>query len=124
MNLNPLVSFVIGTRPEAIKMAPVIKLFQEQKNIKTRILLTGQHKSMVKQVMDIFSLVANIDLDIMKDNQSLSYITCEVLSRIEEEFKENRPKLIIVQGDTTTAFASALAAFYQNIPVEVLIDDQ
>ncbi len=113
----PLVSFIIGTRPEAIKMAPVIKLFQEQKNIKTKILLTGQHKLMVEQVMEIFDLVVDIDLNIMKTNQTLTHITCEVLKGFQEEFIKNRPAILFVQGDTTSAFASSLAAFYQNIPV-------
>ena len=117
MNKLPLVTFILGTRPEAIKLAPVIKLFFTNKKIKVRLILTGQHKSMVDQVMDLFGLKADLDLDIMKENQTLSRITKEVIEGLNQEFKSHRPHLLIVQGDTSTAFSAALAAFYNKIPV-------
>ncbi len=113
----PRVSIVLGTRPEAIKLAPVIKEFKACNKINTRVLLTGQHKEMVSQVMDLFGLEPDEDLDLMQPSQTLTYVTCEVLEGLEKEFKTNRPDLVLVQGDTTTAFAAALAAFYQKVPV-------
>ena len=112
-----LVTIVLGTRPEAIKLAPVIEEFKSSKNIKTRVVLTGQHKEMVAQVMDLFSISADLDLDLMKPRQSLTHITCAALEGLRKEFQENRPDLVLVQGDTTTAFAAALAAFYEQIPI-------
>lgn len=117
MNKLPLITFILGTRPEAIKLAPVIKLFFTHKKIKVRLILTGQHKSMVNQVMDLFGLKADLDLDIMQENQTLSHITTEVIEGLNKEFKSNRPNLLIVQGDTSTAFSAALVAFYSKIPV-------
>ena len=112
-----LVTIVLGTRPEAIKLAPVIEQFQSSKDINTRVVLTGQHKEMVAQVMDLFKISADLDLDLMKPRQSLTHITCAALEGLRKDFQENRPDLVLVQGDTTTAFAAALAAFYEQIPI-------
>ena len=117
MNHLPLVTFIAGTRPEAIKLAPVIKIFTSQKIFNTRLILTGQHKSMINQVINIFNLKVDLDLQIMKKNQTLSHITIEVLEGLNKEFKKFRPSLLVVQGDTSTAFSAALAAFYNKIPV-------
>ena len=117
MEINNLITFVIGTRPEAIKLAPLIKIFKESKKLKVRVLLTGQHSLMVKQVMDLFNLTHDKNLNLMKNNQSINYITQEVLSGMRSELIENRPQLVFVQGDTTTAFAASLAAFYEKIPI-------
>tara|TARA_B100000575_G_scaffold293619_1_gene305644 strand:+ start:905 stop:2017 length:1113 start_codon:yes stop_codon:yes gene_type:complete len=117
MEIKPLVTFIIGTRPEAIKLAPVIKFFQNSKKLKVRILLSGQHSEMVSQVMDLFNLNYDKNLNLMKDNQSINYITQEVLKGMRLEFLRNKPKLVFVQGDTTTAFAASLAAFYEKIPI-------
>ena len=117
MNKKLLVTFVFGTRPEAIKLAPVILKFQESSDIKTRLILSGQHKEMVYQVLEIFSLKPDKDLDIMSHGQSLSDITSKTLDGLNLEFKEHRPDLVLVQGDTTTAFASCLAAFYNKIQI-------
>ncbi len=117
MEINTLITFIIGTRPEAIKLAPVIKIFKKSKKLKVRVLLSGQHSEMVKQVMDLFELEENKNLNLMKNNQSLNYITQEVLNGMRSEFLENMPNLVFVQGDTTTAFAASLAAFYENIPI-------
>ena len=107
----------IGTRPEAIKLAPVIQTFQNLPQFDTKVVLTGQHKEMVAQVMSLFSLQADRDLDIMQPNQTLSDITCRSLKGLESILLDMQPDIVISQGDTTTAFAAALAAFYQQIPV-------
>ena len=111
------ICITLGTRPEAIKLAPVIKSFQATEDFDTKVILTGQHKEMVAQVMNLFDLTANYDLDIMQPKQSLNDITCRSLQGLEKLYQEIHPELVIAQGDTTTAFAASLAAFYQQIPV-------
>jgi UDP-N-acetylglucosamine 2-epimerase (non-hydrolysing) len=111
------ICFILGTRPEAIKLAPVIKACQADDRLTVRVVLTGQHREMVAQVMDIFGLSADRDLEIMQPKQTLTDITYRSLQGLEGLFTELSPDLAIVQGDTTTAFAAALAAFYQQIPV-------
>jgi UDP-N-acetylglucosamine 2-epimerase (non-hydrolysing) len=111
------ICITLGTRPEAIKLAPVIQKFRSLPNFKTHLVLTGQHQEMVEQVMQLFDLSADRDLAIMQPKQSLTDITCRSLQGLEAIFQEIQPQLVIVQGDTTTAFAAALAAFYQKIPV-------
>ena len=113
----PLVTIVLGTRPEAIKLAPVIRAFQQAEDFRTRVVLTGQHREMVSQVMELFGLNADHDLALMAPKQTLTHITCAALNGLKEEFTAHRPDLVLVQGDTTTAFASALAAFYEQVPV-------
>ncbi|MFM7228278.1 MAG: non-hydrolyzing UDP-N-acetylglucosamine 2-epimerase [Cyanobacteriota bacterium] len=113
----PRVSLVLGTRPEAIKMAPVIRAFQASPLFATRVVLTGQHREMVAQVMELFGLQADTDLALMAPRQTLTHVTCAALEGLRLEFAEHRPDLVLVQGDTTTAFAAALAAFYDRIPV-------
>jgi UDP-N-acetylglucosamine 2-epimerase (non-hydrolysing) len=111
------VCIIAGTRPEAIKMAPVIQAFQKSPLFKTQVILTGQHREMVDQVMAFFNLKADYDLAIMQPKQTLTDITCLAVRGLEELFVKLQPKMVLVQGDTTTAFAAALAAFYQQIPV-------
>ena len=111
------VCIVLGTRPEAIKLAPVIQAFQAADDFHTRVVLTGQHREMVTQVMDLFGITADHDLALMAPKQTLTHITCSALQGLQEEFERHSPDLVLVQGDTTTAFASALAAFYGQIPV-------
>lgn len=111
------VCITLGTRPEAIKLAPVIRQFRHSSDFETQVILTGQHREMVEQVMQLFDLKADQDLAIMQRNQSLTDITCLSLQGLEALFKERQPQLVLVQGDTTTAFAAALAAFYQKVPV-------
>ena len=111
------VCFTLGTRPEAIKLAPVIRAFQASSKFDTQVVLTGQHREMVAQVMEIFGLRADRDLDIMQHQQTLTDITQRSLQGLEGLFKEIKPQIVIVQGDTTTAFAAALSAFYQQIPI-------
>ena len=111
------VCITLGTRPEAIKLAPVIQTFQKLPQFETKVVLTGQHREMVAQVMSLFNLTADHNLDIMQPKQTLSDITCRSLKGLESLFVEMQPDIVISQGDTTTAFAAALAAFYQQIPV-------
>ena len=117
MSTSHNVCIVLGTRPEAIKLAPVIQAFQAASDFRTRVVLTGQHREMVAQVMELFGLQADHDLALMAPKQTLTHITCAALQGLQTEFEQHRPDLVLVQGDTTTAFASALAAFYAQIPV-------
>ena len=118
MPTSPIkICITLGTRPEAIKLAPVIRLFQRSPAFSTQVVLTGQHREMVDQVMQLFDLVADADLNIMQPRQTLTDITCRSLQGLEALFKQEKPQLVLVQGDTSTAFAAALAAFYQQIPV-------
>lgn len=118
MSTSPIrVCITLGTRPEAIKLAPVIRAFRQAPEFETQVVLTGQHREMVAQVMQLFQLKADEDLDIMQPQQSLTDITCRSLQGLEACFQRLNPDLVMVQGDTTTAFSAALAAFYQKIPV-------
>ncbi|MEH1786952.1 MAG: UDP-N-acetylglucosamine 2-epimerase (non-hydrolyzing) [Nostoc sp.] len=111
------VCIILGTRPEAIKLAPVIQVFQKSSGFELQVILTGQHREMVEQVMQLFNIKSDYNLEIMQVQQSLNDITCRSLQGLEALFKVEKPDLVLVQGDTTTAFAAALAAFYQKIPV-------
>jgi len=111
------VLFVFGTRPEAIKLAPVIKELASRPNFECRTCITGQHREMLAQVLELFELEPDWNLDLMRPNQDLAYLTGAVLSRVGEVLRAFRPDRVIVQGDTTTTFAGALAAFYNRIPV-------
>lgn len=113
----PRVTIVLGTRPEAIKLAPVIQEFRACKSVETRVVLTGQHREMVSQVMDLFGLSADLDLNLMAPRQTLTHVTCAALQGLRDDFQAFPPQLVLVQGDTTTAFAAALSAFYEQIPV-------
>ena len=117
MTKLPSVTFVVGTRPEAIKLAPVIKQFQACDALETRIILSGQHKDLVLQVFNLFEISADDDLDVLLPGQSLACMTSSILQRLRDEFCDHRPELVFVQGDTTTAFSAALAACYEKIPI-------
>ena len=108
---------VFGTRPEAIKMAPVVKALKGEPSLEVKVCVTAQHRQMLDQVMDIFGLTADFDLNVMAPNQTLADVTCKVLKGMEEVFVEWKPDMILVQGDTTTVMAAALAAFYHKIDV-------
>ena len=109
---------VFGTRPEAIKMCPLVKELQKHKNeFKTIVCVTGQHREMLDQVLQIFDVKPDYDLNIMKQGQDLYDITARVLIGMRDVFRECKPDVVLVHGDTTTSTASALAAFYQQIPV-------
>lgn len=108
---------VFGTRPEAIKMAPLVKALQTAPEIDSRVCVTAQHREMLDQVLNLFDIQPDYDLNIMKSGQGLSHITTEVLHRLEPVLRELKPDRVIVHGDTTTTMATAMAAFYQQIPV-------
>ena len=112
------IMLVFGTRPEAIKMAPLVKEFQKySQEIKTIVCVTGQHREMLDQVLQIFEIHPNYDLNIMKQGQDLYDVTSRVLLGMRDVLKEAKPDVVLVHGDTTTSTAAALAAFYQQIPV-------
>lgn len=111
------VMVVFGTRPEAIKMAPVIKELKKVQDIETRVVVTAQHREMLDQVLQLFAIEPDYDLNLMKDKQDLYSITTGVLTGLKEIMEQEKPDLVLVHGDTTTTFAAALAAFYQKIPV-------
>lgn len=109
---------VFGTRPEAIKMCPLVKEFQKRsEEFKTIVCVTGQHREMLDQVLEIFDVQPDIDLNIMKQGQDLTDVTVRILNGMRDVFKECRPDVVLVHGDTTTSTAAALAAFYAQIPV-------
>lgn len=108
---------IFGTRPEAIKMAPVVKALQNEENIDTVLTVTAQHREMLDQVLDLFNIKPDFDLDIMEDNQTLSEITSRVLKKLEAVFIKEKPDLILVHGDTSTTFVASLAAYYQQIQI-------
>lgn len=112
------IMLVFGTRPEAIKMCPLVKAFQQQPEaFETIVCVTGQHREMLDQVLRIFDVKPDFDLNIMKQGQDLTDVTARVLTGMRDVFQQCRPDVVLVHGDTTTSTAAALAAFYQQIPV-------
>lgn len=111
------VMLVFGTRPEAIKMCPLVNELKTRENIKTLVCVTGQHRQMLDQVLDAFSVVPDYDLSIMKDKQTLFDITSNILARIKDVLEREAPDVVLVHGDTSTTFVTALACFYMQIPV-------
>lgn len=114
---RPRILVAIGTRPEAVKMAPVVLAIRRQRWADVRILATAQHRQMLDQVLVAFGLVADLDLDIMQPDQSLPGLTSRLLVRLDQVLADEAPDAVLVQGDTTTAMVAALAAFYRRIPV-------
>lgn len=112
------VLIVFGTRPEAIKMAPVVQEFKKNRDhFITKVCVTGQHREMLDQVLDLFKIIPEYDLDIMKQNQDLNDVTSNILLKIKHVLKEFLPDLVLVHGDTVTTFATSLAAYYQKIQI-------
>lgn len=111
------VSVIFGTRPEAIKMAPLVKELQARDEIDLNIIVTAQHREMLDQVLSIFNITPNYDLNIMQPGQTLSQITSRVVEGVEKVIQEIKPDIVLVHGDTTTTFASALAAYYNQVDV-------
>ena len=112
------VLFVFGTRPEAVKMAPMIKELQSRPNdFEVKVCVTGQHREMLDQVLDFFSITPDYDLKVMKPNQTLFSVSADILTAIEPVINEAKPDVILVQGDTTSAFIGALAGYYKQIVV-------
>lgn len=108
---------VFGTRPEAIKMCPLIKQFEKEAEIESIVCLTGQHREMLQQVIDIFHIQVKYNLNIMQPRQTLTTITTSILKKMEKILEEETPDIVLVHGDTSSSFVAALAAFYQQIPV-------
>ncbi len=111
------ISVIFGTRPEAIKLAPVILALKAHPDFECHVCVTAQHRQMLDQVLQIFEIVPDVDLDLMKPNQTLAGLTARAITGIDEYLSTYRPDMVLVQGDTTTVFSAALAAFYHKIPV-------
>ncbi|WP_204171680.1 UDP-N-acetylglucosamine 2-epimerase (non-hydrolyzing) [Staphylococcus sp. GDY8P100P] len=111
------IMMIFGTRPEAIKMAPLVKVLNKSQHLQTKVVITAQHREMLDSVLDTFQIKPDYDLDIMKKNQSLSQITTSVLQKMENIIKQEKPDMVLVHGDTTTTFAGGLAAFYNQVPI-------
>ena len=109
--------FVFGTRPEAIKLCPVLLNLRQSRQFDVRVCVTAQHRAMLDQVLAAFEVTPDYDLDLMQPGQTLSQITARILATLEPVIEAERPNMLIVQGDTTTTLAGALAAFYQHIPI-------
>lgn len=108
---------IFGTRPEAIKMAPLVKELEKRKEIESIVCVTAQHREMLDQVLDVFDINPDYDLNIMKQGQTLSEITSRVLMGLEDVIEKEKPNIVLVHGDTTTTFAGALAAFYNQVDI-------
>jgi UDP-N-acetylglucosamine 2-epimerase (non-hydrolysing) len=108
---------IFGTRPEAIKMAPVVKALASDPGVEARVCVTGQHRQMLDQVLELFEIEPEYDLDIMREDQDLIHITSAVMAGVDDVLQEFQPQRVLVHGDTTTALAAALAAFYARVPV-------
>jgi len=117
MNNKHAVLVALGTRPEAIKLAPIIKALETSEQFTPIVVATAQHRNMLDQVLNFFEITPQYDLDLMKPNQDLYYTTSECLMRMKNVLRDTSPEMIIVQGDTTTALSAALAAFYQRVPI-------
>jgi len=108
---------IFGTRPEAIKMAPLVNALENEKDFKSSVVVTAQHREMLDQVLNLFNIRPHYDLNIMQPGQSLYDITCRVLKGLEEVLEKEKPQIVLVHGDTTTTLAASLAAYYKKIPV-------
>lgn len=115
MTAHCTILVVVGTRPEAIKMAPVIRALRAQPWVRVRVLATAQHRHMLDQVLRVFDIVPDVDLDVMRENQSLAGLTARLIERMDAVLERERPDVVLAQGDTTTVLATALASFYRRI---------
>src|SRR2546422_6731239 len=111
------ISVIFGTRPEAIKLAPVILALKQETDFETRVCVTGQHRQMLDQVLKLFEIEPDFDLNLMVPNQSLAGLTARGIEAVDGYLADDKPDLILIQGDTTTTLCAALAAFYRRIPV-------
>ena len=117
MNSPKKVAVVFGTRPEAIKLCPVVLALKADSAFDCKVCVTGQHREMLQQVLDVFGVVPDVDLKLMQHNQTLAGLTARALMALDDYLAKERPDVVMVQGDTTTVLAGALAAFYHHIPV-------
>ena len=111
------VMLIFGTRPEAIKMVPLVKALQQADGFEPQVVVTAQHREMLDQILDLFDVTPNVDLDLMQPGQSLAGLTSRVVERLGPVIADLQPDAVLVQGDTTTTFCGALSAFYENVPV-------
>ena len=111
------IMLVFGTRPEAIKMCPLVNELKKRTNVKTVVCVTGQHREMLHQVLEIFHIVPDYDLDIMKASQTLFDVTQNILKKVKTVLEKEEPDIVLVHGDTSTTFATALACYYMDIAV-------
>jgi UDP-N-acetylglucosamine 2-epimerase (non-hydrolysing) len=111
------IAAVFGTRPEAVKLVPVIKLLEQDERFSLRVAVTGQHREMLREILEPFGIRPHVDLEIMQQGQTLNDIVCRAMPRLDELYGRERPDMVLVQGDTTSAFCAALAAFHRHIPV-------
>lgn len=111
------ISLIFGTRPEAIKLCPLALALKNKQSIQSHICVTAQHREMLDDVLDVFGIKPDVDLDLMKPNQALHDLTCKAISTINEYVSSYKPDFVLVQGDTTTTFCAALAAFYNKVPI-------
>lgn len=117
MTLTKKISVVFGTRPEAIKLAPVILALKADPRFDCRVCVTAQHREMLEQVLQTFGIVPDVDLNLIKPNQTLAGLTTRTIESLDHYFAEEKPDMVMVQGDTTTVFCAALSAFYHHIPI-------
>lgn len=117
MTAAPLVAVVLGTRPEAVKLAPVVLALRRETRVRVALWATGQHREMAGTILDWFGVTPDVDLGLMRPDQTLAGLTAGALSGLDPVLDRDRPALVLVQGDTTTAFAAALASFYRRVPV-------
>ena len=108
---------VFGTRPEAIKMCPVIKKLKEKSNIICRVCLTGQHEEMLNQVMETFAIRSDYNLHVMAECQTLAGVSARIMTGLQEIYEKEKPDVVLVHGDTTSSYIAAVCAFYQHIPI-------
>jgi UDP-N-acetylglucosamine 2-epimerase (non-hydrolysing) len=113
---RPKVLCIVGTRPEAIKMAPVVRALEQEAWAETRLIATAQHRDMLDQVLSLFEMQADVDLDVMRPDQSLPELTARLLTALDATFREEVPDVVLAQGDTTTVMVSALVSFYRQVP--------
>lgn len=111
------ISFIFGTRPEAIKLCPLVLALRDRHSLEAHVCVTGQHRQMLDQVLDVFDVRPDVDLALMQPNQNLATLTSKAVAAVDSYLGEYRPDLVLVQGDTTTVFCAALAAFYRRVPV-------
>lgn len=111
------VSFVFGTRPEAIKLCPLVLAMKEHPEFEPHVCVTGQHREMLDQVLEVFGVIPDVDLALMEPNQTLASLTAKAIASVDQYLADYKPDMVIVQGDTTTVFSAAMAAFYRQIPV-------